>query len=116
MDKIMAEHAIPSKTPFDKRGWVADPEELANSIKVCQANQDTMLGTYHMHRVAWGHDALRDTPTKLDTVLAKDSRLLMFIISMVNPGQPMIRAFYEGDLGKEVPIVKSAFRIEGEND
>ena len=105
MDKIMAEHAIPSKTPFDKRGWVADPKELADKIRECRRNQEALLGTYHMHRVAWTHDALRDTPTKLDTVLAQGSRLLMFIVSMVNPQQPVIRTFYEGAKEKELSIV-----------
>ncbi len=105
MDKIMAEHAIPSETPFAKRGWVADPEELHEKIVQCHNMDLTMIGTYHMHRVAWKHDSLRDTPTELDVILAKKSRMLMFIVSMVDPEKPIIRAFYEGILDFEVSIV-----------
>jgi hypothetical protein len=58
-----------------------------------------------MHRVAWPDDPLRDTPTTLDTVLAADSRMLLFIVSMVTPEQPTIRAFYEGNPDREIPII-----------
>ena len=57
-----------------------------------------------MHRVGWEHDRKRDTPTKLDAVLAKDSGLVMFIISMVEPAYPIIRAFYEGVKEMEISV------------
>lgn len=105
MDQLMANHAIRSETPLHLRGWVAEPEELMEKIHICQDEGLLLLGTYHMHRVAWSHDPVRDTPTQIDTVLAEKSRLIMFIISMVNPEQPIIRAFYEGILSCEYPIV-----------
>jgi hypothetical protein len=104
IDKIMEEHAIPSVTPLEHRGWVADPAELFARIRECRADQHILLGTYHMHRVGWEHDRKRDTPTKLDAVLASESRLLMFIVSMVDPAKPIIRVFYEGIHEQEVPI------------
>lgn len=104
MDKVMAEHAIPSVTPLDRRGWVADPQELFARIRECRELGLELVGAYHMHRVGWKHDPVRDTPTKLDTVLAKESGLIMFVISMVQPEHPIIRAFYEGVLEKEFPI------------
>jgi len=104
MDKIMNEHAIPSVTPLDQRGWVADPAELFSRIKECRRNRQILIGTYHMHRVGWEHDTMRDTPTKLDAVLARESGLLMFIVSMVEPVKPIIRAFYEGIKEQEIPI------------
>lgn len=104
IDKIMEEHAVPSQTPLDKRGWVADPAELFTRIKESRNSGFVLLGTYHMHRLGWSHDPVRDTPTKLDGVLAKDSELLMFIVSMVQPTKPIIRAFYEGIKEKEIPI------------
>jgi len=100
----MDEHAIPSETPLDKRGWVADPEETRLVLENCREHGSLLLGSYHMHRVAWAHDQVRDTPTILDTVLGKGSRLIMFIISMVDPDQPTIRAFMEGDIRREIPI------------
>jgi hypothetical protein len=106
MDKIMAGHAIPSETPLHQRGWVADPAELLARIRECRQNHHTLLGTYHMHRVGWTHDPVRDTPTKVDTMLAEDSRLLMFIVSMVDPARPAIRAFYEGIKTREIPIIR----------
>lgn len=104
MDNVMAEHAIPSQTPLDQRGWIADPAELFDRIKECRRNRHVLLGTYHMHRVGWAHDSLRDTPTMLDAVLAKESGLLMFIVSMVKPARPIVRAFYEGIKEKEIPV------------
>lgn len=104
MNKILAQHAIPSKTKLDKRGWVADPQELADVTRKCQEQGLIILGAYHMHRVAWQHDPTRDTPTELDGILAAGSRMIMFIISMVDPEKPLMRAFYEGDIGREIPI------------
>lgn len=104
MNRMMDEHAIPSETPLAKRGWVADPEELAGVVKTCRQDNLLLLGSYHMHRVAWEHDRLRDTPTSLDTILGRDSRLIMLIVSMVDPDQPRIRAFDEGKIEREYPI------------
>lgn len=104
VDRIMAEYAVPSETPLHQRGWVADPAELFARIRECRGKGQVLLGTYHMHRVGWEHDRERDTPTELDEVLARDSGLLMFIVSMVWPEQPVIRAFYEGIREKEIPI------------
>lgn len=105
MDQVMSEYAVPSQTPLSQRGWIADPEELLEKIKQIQQENLLLLGAYHMHRVAWPDDPLRDTPTTLDTILAADSRMLLFIVSMVNPEQPVIRAFYEGDPDREIPIL-----------
>jgi hypothetical protein len=105
MDHLMANHAIRSETPLNQRGWVAEPEELMEKIHLCQDEGHILLGTYHMHRVSWAHDPVRDTPTQIDTVLAEKNRLIMFIISMVNPDQPIIRAFHEGILACEYPII-----------
>ncbi len=104
MDRMMQEHAIESETPLAKRGWVADPVELTGAVSKFKAQSLSLIGSYHMHRVAWDHDKDRDTPTTLDTVLGKDSRLIMMIISMVDPNQPTIRAFYEGREDREIPI------------
>ncbi|MBU0675955.1 MAG: hypothetical protein KJ950_15065 [Proteobacteria bacterium] len=104
MDEIMTAHAIPSITPLDRRGWVADPAELMEKVRDCHQNHFTLVGTYHMHRVAWPDDATRDTPTTLDMILGQESRLIMFIVSMVSPKLPIIRAFSEGRPDREIPI------------
>jgi len=106
VDRVMAEHAVPSQTPLSQRGWVAAPDELLERVKEIRRQGHTLLGTYHMHRVGWAHDPLRDTPTRVDTVLARESRLLMFIVSMVEPDRPLIRAFYEGIKEREIPIIR----------
>lgn len=104
MNRMMESHAIPSETPLRKRGWVADPYELKLATAEFSLRGLAMIGSYHMHRVAWDHDDRRDTPTTLDTILGRDSRLIMFIISMVDPDQPIIRAFFEGSADLEIPI------------
>lgn len=104
MDLAMNRHAIASETPLEKRGWVAEQEELDAALHTLQSQGLRLIGNYHLHRVAWPHDSKRDTPTELDTVLSKNSRMLMFIIAMVNPDAPIIRAFFEGDHALELPI------------
>lgn len=104
MDQMMAAHAVPSETPLGERGWVAAPDELAGILKFCRDLDLVLIGTYHMHRVAWSHDRTRDTPTELDTILGSNSRLIMFIISLTEPSKPLLRAFYEGDINHELPI------------
>ena len=104
MNRMMAEHAIPSETPLEKRGWVADQEELAKAVADFSKKGLSLIGSYHMHRVAWEHDQIRDTPTTLDTILGRGSRLIMLIISMVDPDKPLIRAFVEGNSEEEIPI------------
>lgn len=104
MDQMMAAHAIPSETPFTERGWVAASDELTRVLKLCRDLDLLLVGTYHMHRVAWPHDQVRDTPTALDSILGIDSRLLMFIVSMVKPATPILRSFYEGDCNRELTI------------
>jgi hypothetical protein len=109
MDQMMTEYAVPSETPLAKRGWIAEPAELLAKIKLIVQEDQLLLGAYHMHRVAWPDDPRRDTPTILDTVLAADSRMLLFIVSMVNPEQPTIRAFYEGKPDRETSIIIKDF-------
>jgi len=104
MDGAMARHAVPSETPLPERGWVADPRELDAALEDFHRRGDRLIGTYHMHRVPWEHDPDRDTPTELDSVLGKGSRLFMFIISMVDPNHPRVRAFFEGDPNREIPV------------
>ncbi len=111
MDDVMRRFAVPSKTPLEQRGWITDPEELMESYSICDREGLTVFGTYHMHIVPWDHDPLRDTPTRLDTVLAKDSGLFMFIISLVDESRPIIRAFMEGDPEREAEVL-----IEGSPD
>ena len=105
MDKIMAQHAVPSKTPLSGRGWITDPEELKECYDKCDREKLIVFGTYHMHIVPWEHDPVRDTPTRLDTILARNSNLFSFIVSMVDVTHPTIRAFYEGLGESEVPIL-----------
>ncbi len=105
MTKAMHSHAVPSNTPFEKRGWVADPQELFAIYQAADELGLELFGTYHMHVVPWPpHDPLRDTPTEIDTVLAQDSNMCTFIISMVDPDKPIIRTFFESKLEQEIPI------------
>ena len=105
MDKMMEQYAKPSKTSLDRRGWITDPEELKECYDKCDKEKLIVFGTYHMHIVPWENDPIRDTPTHLDSILARNSSLFSFIVSMVDVTRPRIRAFYEGSVEKEVPIV-----------
>ena len=105
MDNMMTEHAVASTTPLSQRGWITDPEELMACYQQCDEQNLQIFGTYHIHIVAWEGDPIRDTPTVLDTVLAKDSNLFSFIISMVDVEKPSMRAFYEGILEQPTPLI-----------
>lgn len=104
IDSMMDRFAVPSKTPAARRGWVADPEELLIAQQRWERAGYEMIGTYHTHRVSWPHDLLRDTCTNLDRALAEKSGLWMAIISMVDPDQPRVRVFFEGDNDREAAI------------
>ena len=105
MDTVMTEHAVPSTTPLSQRGWITDPEELMECFNQCDSENLQIFGTYHMHIVPWEGDPIRDTPTLLDTVLAKESNLFSFIISMVDIEKPSMKAFFEGVIDNETPLV-----------
>lgn len=105
MDTVMEKYAKPSKTPMGKRGWITDPLELKECYDICDQKDLQIFGTYHMHIVPWEGDPLRDTPTVLDTVLARKSNLFTFVIAMVDESNPSIKAFFEGELEKEVPVI-----------
>lgn len=104
VDRLMEETAFPSETPLDRRGWVTDPLEVMAAERECDASGAVLLGGYHMHRVAWAHDPVRDTCTEVDTRLAEGSGLWMFILSMVDPEEPLLRAFFEGCNDREAPV------------
>jgi len=105
MDRLMEEHAVPSTTPLSKRGWITDPQEFKECLDLCRQQNLSIIGGYHIHVVPWQGDPIRDTPTRLDTILVKDSGKYMFIISMVDRENPSMRAFYEGRLEAETPIL-----------
>lgn len=104
MDETLNRYAVASVTPLDRRGWVADPGESRRILAGFDRDGLELVGTYHMHRVSWKSDSLRDMPTKLDTILAENTDLLMVIISVVDPAKPIVRAFYEGICAAELPI------------
>lgn len=104
VDQIMDELAVRSETPLDRRGWVSDPQETLKAERLFDADGAMLLGGYHMHRVAWDHDPVRDGCTEVDTELAAGSGLWMFILSMVDPDNPILRAYFEGDNSSESPI------------
>ncbi len=105
VDSMMEQYAVPSKTPLAKRGWVTDPEELKGFYDKCDQEKLGVFGTYHMHVVPWEDDPVRDTPTTLDSVLARGTNLFSFIVSVVDAAKPRIRAFHEGLTKKEVRVV-----------
>jgi hypothetical protein len=104
MDELLGRFAMPSETPLHRRGWVADPLESRNILLDFSRDGLELVGTYHMHRVGWENDPIRDTPTELDTILAEGSEVFQVIVSTVDPEKPIVRAFYEGIPDQEIPI------------
>jgi hypothetical protein len=104
MDEVVGEYAIPSETPLEQRGWIANPRELLDIERVCDGTDWLVFGNYHTHRVAWPHDPHRDTCTELDRMLAAGSGQWTLILSVVDITRPRLRAFFEGDNAREAPI------------
>ena len=96
LDRVMDELAVRSETPLERRGWVSDPREVMAADDLFEQAGSVLFGGYHMHRVPWNHDPLRDRCTEVDTELARGSGLWMFILSMVRPDTPILRAYFEG--------------------
>lgn len=105
IDALVRALAVPSQTPLERRGWLADPKELIAAQEACDRAGTVILGSYHMHRVGWPADPRRETCTALDEALARDRGLWMLVLSMVDPEQPVLRAFFEGDNDREAQIV-----------
>jgi hypothetical protein len=104
VDDMVTRYAVPLAQPPSERGWVIDPAELKELYDQCEREELTVLGAYHMHHFPRKDDPKRDTPTLLDRALAKNSGFFSFIVSMVDPSHPRIRAFFEGSSEKEVPV------------
>ena len=105
IDALVHALAVPSQTPLERRGWLADPKELIAAQEACDAAGTVIFGSYHMHRVGWPEDPRRETCTALDEALARDRGLWMLVLSMVDPERPVLRAFFEGDNDREAQIV-----------
>ncbi len=108
MDDLMTSLAVPSETPLERRGWLTDPAELLDAERRCEGANALIFASYHMHRVSWPHDPLRDTCTAIDTALAKGSGLWVMILSLVDPQRPILRAFFEGNNDREARVVVSS--------
>lgn len=104
IDALVHALAVPSQTPLERRGWLADPSELLAAQRACDAAGTIIFGSYHMHRVGWPADPRRETCTALDEALARDRGLWMLVLSMVDPERPVLRAFFEGDNDREAQI------------
>jgi hypothetical protein len=104
VDETVVRLATPSRTPTGQRGWLADPREVLEIQTQCNVTGELLYGSYHMHKAPWKHDPLRDTPTRLDAALAQHSAMWMLVLSMVDPDRPLLRAFFEGRIDREVPI------------
>lgn len=104
MDTQMQAYATPSVTPMEERGWIADADEVWEAVEQFSNKGGLLVGNYHTHRVAWEHDPVRDTCTKIDRQLAKGSGQWVFIVSVVDPDKPILRVFYEGVNEKEATI------------
>ena len=105
IDALALALAVPSETPLERRGWLADPKELLAAQRACDLAGTEIFGSYHMHRVGWPDDPRRETCTALDEALARGGGLWMLVLSMVDPDRPVLRAFFEGDNDHEARVV-----------
>lgn len=104
MDGLVQDMAVRSETPLERRGWVTDPAEVRAAEEDFDRAGAMLVGSYHMHRVPWEQDPWRDRCTDLDRQLAAGSGLWVFILSMVAPEQPILRAFFEGSNAHEATL------------
>ncbi len=104
VDELYDAYAVSTSTPRHDRGWVARPADVMHAQQVSDEAGWLLFGHYHTHRVPWPDDPYRDSCTAFDTALARDSGMWTFIVSLVDPETPRIRAFYEGSLDREAEL------------
>ncbi len=110
MDEAVDQHAIPSETPNEQRGWIADAKEILAAERLCDEQGWVLFGNYHTHRVAWPDDPHRDSCTALDRALAVGTGSWTFIVSVVDLDRPLVRAYFEGDNKAEAALRLGPFR------
>ncbi len=103
-DELVDAYAIPSQTPAEQRGWVADPREVIAAERSCDDAGWILFGNYHTHRVPWPDDPWRDSCTRLDRELAEGTGQWTFILSAVDLDRPILRAYFEGGNEREAAI------------
>lgn len=104
MDATVDRFAIPSDTPNESRGWIANDREVLAAEDFCDRHGWVVFGNYHTHRVAWPGDPDRDSCTELDRVLAQGTDAYVFIVSVVDLDRPLVRAYLEADNAAEATI------------
>jgi proteasome lid subunit RPN8/RPN11 len=80
-------------------GFVIEPVEVRQVMKTMEDREESFVGVFHSHRY------LPAEPSEADISLSADSRVLCYIVSVVNPSNPEL-AIYRLDSGgyRKIPI------------
>lgn len=106
INNLIATYAIPSDTPIDQRGWVASPHEVMEALNNFDLLGCDLLGSYHMHHEkSWNGIQSKEYPSTFDEKLAKNSNLIMFVVSIISESKYSIKAFYNGLKEKEIEVI-----------
>lgn len=68
-------------------GFVISHPEVKGVMEAIDARRESFIGVFHSHRF------LRAEPTKIDLFLSSDSNLLSYIVSVVDPSNPVVGVF-----------------------
>ena len=77
--------------------FTMDPKEQLAAVKDARANNLTMLGNFHSHPES------PSRPSEEDKKLAYDTSAIYMILSLMEPGEPILRGFHI-DQEKDVTV------------
>lgn len=86
-------------------GFVISATEVKEIQDVMTSRGENFVGVFHSHRY------LPAEPSQLDMALNMSANLITYIISVVDPSDPVVRAFcLVGDGCQNIPIIKVSDR------
>jgi proteasome lid subunit RPN8/RPN11 len=87
------------------RGFWADPQEQIEILQRIEEKEQKILGVYHSHRCTCA------IPSMVDIDLHFDPKVLMVIVSLVDPESAELRAFMiKGKSYQEIPVSLSSLQ------
>jgi proteasome lid subunit RPN8/RPN11 len=82
-------------------GFVISAMEVKEVQEVMASRGESFVGVFHSHRY------LPAEPTPLDVALNMSANLVSYIVSVVDPSSPVVRAFcLTGDGCRNIPIIR----------
>jgi proteasome lid subunit RPN8/RPN11 len=82
-------------------GFVISHPEVKTIMESIESRGESFIGVFHSHRF------LHAEPSEIDMFLSSDPNLLSYIVSVVNPSNPVVGVFHlNGGSYQNIPIIR----------